>query len=219
MMEEAGKSDGRRAPSKPPSLGSFGRGHDDLDDMRRLQFDADAGPHRRIGPVHPFVPGAVHLALQRHAVDIDDSRQYLAFVGSTKRKAFINSRQRFRTLLIHRRCDRVGRDRDGEYETVVDDRAAAARGETWKAADHGERVSFHRKNLFCKGTRWRLMQREGVDLVAGARIELCHQRIMPRDDAIGMAGQTLDGFPPRAHNANDIADRTRVAAMEIAVEM
>ena len=32
------------------------RGHDDLHDMRRLQFDADAGPHRRIGPGRPIRP-------------------------------------------------------------------------------------------------------------------------------------------------------------------
>ena len=56
---------------------SLGRGHDDLDDMRRLQFDTDAGPHWRIDPVYPLVPGAVHFALQRHAVDIDDGRQIL----------------------------------------------------------------------------------------------------------------------------------------------
>src|SRR5580698_3167509 len=140
MIAEAGKAAGYGDTSKPSSPcclhlatfstlggllgGSFGRGHDDLDNMRRLQFDADAGPHWRIGPVHPLVPGAVHFALQSHAVDIDDSRQDLAFVGSAERKAFINSRQRFHTLLIHRWRDRIGRDRHGKYKVVVDDRTA-----------------------------------------------------------------------------------------------
>src|SRR3984957_6864313 len=238
MIEEAGKADGYRDTSNPSPpcclhpatfftrsslgglLGGFlDRSHDDLDDMRRLQFDADAGPHWRIGPVPPLVPGAVHFVLQSHAVDIDDSRQNLAFVGSTEREAFINSRQRFHTLLIHRWRDRIGRDRYGKYKVVVDDRAAPGGREAWKTIDHGELPSRHRMNLLCKGARRRLMQRKGVDLVAGARIELCDQRIMARNDPVGMAGQAFDGFPALTHVADIVDDRKRAAAMEIAVEM
>ncbi len=63
------------------------------------------------------------------------------------------------------------------------------------------------------------MQREGVDLVAGARVEFGDQRVVTWNDAIGVPGQPLDGFPPRTHVADIVDDRKRAAAMEIAIEM
>ena len=39
------------------------------------------------------------------------------------------------------------------------------------------------------------MQRERIDLVAGARIDFADDRIVPGNEAVGMAGQPLDGFP------------------------
>src|ERR1700744_5738210 len=85
-------------PLEPSSLH---RSHDNLHDMRRLQLDADAGPHRRIGLVDPFVPGAVHLALPRHVIDINDGLQDLAFVGATQREALIDAGKGFDALLVH----------------------------------------------------------------------------------------------------------------------
>jgi hypothetical protein len=63
------------------------------------------------------------------------------------------------------------------------------------------------------------MQREGIDLVAGARIEFGDQRVVPGNNAVGMAGEPLDGFLPLTHIANVVDDRERAAAMQIAVEM
>ena len=55
--------------------------------MRRFEIDADAGPHRRIPGVDPFVPGAIHLALPLHVGDVDDGREDLALVRAAQRKA------------------------------------------------------------------------------------------------------------------------------------
>src|ERR1700761_7404080 len=53
------------------------------------------------------------------------------------------------------------------------------------------------------------MQREGIDLVTGARIDLGHDRIMAWDETIGMTGQPLDGFPPCRHVPDIVDDRKR----------
>src|SRR3981081_1083642 len=42
--------------------------------------------------------------------------------------------------------------------------------------------------LLRERTRWLQVQRVGVDLVAGARIDLGHDRIVAGDDAVGVAG-------------------------------
>src|SRR5258705_10079469 len=73
--------------------------------------------------------------------------------------------------------------------------------------------------LFHERARWLHMQRIGVDLVAGARIDFGHDRIVPGDDAVGMAGKTLDDFPSLEHVAEIIDDRKRTAAMHVGVVM
>src|SRR3954465_10814235 len=42
-------------------------------------------------------------------------------------------------------------------------------------------------SLFHERSRRRQMQRERIDLVAGARIDLAHDRIVTGDEAVGMA--------------------------------
>src|ERR1700737_117787 len=61
--------------------------------------------------------------------------------------------------------------------------------------------------LFHERTRWLQVQRIGIDLVAGARIDFGHDRVVPGDDAIGMSGKTLDDFPPLEHVAAFFIDR------------
>jgi hypothetical protein len=63
------------------------------------------------------------------------------------------------------------------------------------------------------------MQGIGIDLVAGARINLGDQRIVAGNDAIRMAGKPLDDFPALAHIADVVDNRKRAAAMQIAVVM
>ena len=60
------------------------------------------------------------------------------------------------------------------------------------------------------------MKCEGIGLVAGARVEFGDQRIVARNDAIGMTGETFDNLPALAHVADVINDRKRAAAMQIA---
>jgi hypothetical protein len=61
------------------------------------------------------------------------------------------------------------------------------------------------------------MQGKGVDLIAGARIDLGDNRIVTGDDAVGMAGEPLDGFPACAHLSDIVDDRKRAAAMHVGV--
>src|SRR3981189_1498356 len=63
------------------------------------------------------------------------------------------------------------------------------------------------------------MEREGIGLVAGARIDFGHDRIVPGDDAVGMAGETLRDFPALEHVAEIVDDRKRTAAVHVAVVM
>src|SRR3981189_503193 len=49
--------------------------------------------------------------------------------------------------------------------------------------------------LLHKRSRRRQMQRKGIDLVAGARIDLAHDRIVAGDEAIGMAGELFHDLP------------------------
>jgi hypothetical protein len=39
------------------------------------------------------------------------------------------------------------------------------------------------------------VQRQGIDRIACAWIEVAHHRVVAGDDAIGMARKTLDSFP------------------------
>src|ERR1700722_3963198 len=48
---------------------------------------------------------------------------------------------------------------------------------------------------FDERTRWGEVQGERADLVAGARIDLADDRIVPGDDAVNMSGETLHGIP------------------------
>src|ERR1700682_3239543 len=81
---------------------SLRRRHHDLHDMRRFELDPEAGAHRWIFGIDPFVPGAVHLALALHVADIDDRGEDLALVRAAQLKALVDARQRFHALLIHR---------------------------------------------------------------------------------------------------------------------
>src|ERR1700688_3843903 len=105
--------------------------------MRRFEIDADASPHRRVGGVNPFVPGAVHLPLPLHVGDVDDRRENLALVGAAQREALVDAMERLDALLVHRGGYWIGRNRHGENEVVVHDGAAASRRQAWKALDHG----------------------------------------------------------------------------------
>src|SRR5258708_10989349 len=128
------------APSSRPGMTarrSLRRRHHNLHNMRRLELEADAGPHRRIFGVYPFVPGAVHLALSLHIADIDDGREDPALVRAAQREALVDARERLHGLLIHRGRHGIGRDRHGEHEAVVNDGAAAGCRQARKAADHG----------------------------------------------------------------------------------
>src|SRR5450755_509987 len=119
-----------------PAL-SLGRRHHDLHDMRRFELDADAGPHRWIFGIDPFVPGAVHLVLALHVGDVDDGREDPALVRTAQCEALVDPRERLDGLLVQRGGDRIGRDRHGEYQIVVNHGAAAGWRETGKATDHG----------------------------------------------------------------------------------
>src|ERR1700676_4451214 len=115
---------------------SLRRRHHDLHDMRRFEFNADAGPHRWIFGVDPFVPGAVHLAFALHVGDVDDGRQNPALVRAAQRKTLVDPPECLDGLLVQRGGDRIGRDRYREYQVVVNDGAAAGRREACKGADH-----------------------------------------------------------------------------------
>src|SRR5689334_14925022 len=73
--------------------------------------------------------------------------------------------------------------------------------------------------LFDERPRRRLVQGPRIDLVAGARIDFGDNRIMPGDEAIRMAGETLDGLPSRHHVADVVDDRKRAPAVQIGVVM
>ena len=61
------------------------------------------------------------------------------------------------------------------------------------------------------------MQGEGIDLVAGARIDLAHDWIMAGDEAVGMTGETFDDLPALHHVADIVDDRKRAALVQIGV--
>src|SRR5689334_22933488 len=63
--------------------------------------------------------------------------------------------------------------------------------------------------LLHERSRRRQMQRKRIDLVAGARIDLAHDRIVTRDETIGMTGQPLDDFPALRHVADIVDNRKR----------
>ncbi len=63
------------------------------------------------------------------------------------------------------------------------------------------------------------MQCKRVRLVAGGRIDLADQRIMSRDDTVGMTGQAVRDIPALEHVAEIVDDRKRAAAMHVAVVM
>src|SRR5258708_40195927 len=74
-----------------------------------------------------------------------------------------------------------------------------------------------RAPLFGEGARRGEMQREGIDLVAGARIDFRDDRIVPRDEAIGVAGEALDDLPALRHVPDIVDDRKRAALLQIGV--
>src|SRR5215211_1288047 len=74
-------------------------------------------------------------------------------------------------------------------------------------------------NLFHKRTRRRQMQRKRIDLVAGARIDFSHDRIMAGNEAIGMAGEPLDNRPALRHVTNIVDDRKRAAFLQVRIVM
>src|SRR6476660_3530803 len=88
-----------------------------------------------------------------------------------------------------------------------------------------ERSSFRMRlgmtiaGLFHKRARRLQVQRIGVDLVAGARIDLGHDRIVPGDDAVGMASETRHDVPPLEHVAEIVENRKRALAMHVGVIM
>jgi hypothetical protein len=47
-------------------------GHNDLDQMRVFEIDPETGAHWRIGLIHPFVPGLVHVLFAGDIGDIAD---------------------------------------------------------------------------------------------------------------------------------------------------
>src|SRR6266404_9361367 len=61
--------------------------------------------------------------------------------------------------------------------------------------------------LFHGRARWLHVQRIGVDVVAGARIDFGHDRIVAGDDAVGMAGKPRYHVPALHHVAEIIEDR------------
>src|SRR5581483_4650756 len=83
--------------------------------------------------------------------------------------------------------------------------------------DDTERMSRANSPLLRKRARRRLVQGERVDLVAGARVDLRHDRIVTRDETIGMAGQALDRLPGSDHVADVVDDRKRAAALQVRI--
>src|SRR5664279_4314235 len=73
-------------------------------------------------------------------------------------------------------------------------------------------------SLFHERARRRQMQGKRIGLVAGARIDFGDDRIVPGDDAVGMAGEALDRLPADAHLTEIVHDRKRTAPMQIAVK-
>src|SRR5260370_3900718 len=71
--------------------------------------------------------------------------------------------------------------------------------------------------LFHERARWLHVQRERVDLVAGARIYFGDDRIVPGDDTVGMARKTSHDIPALEHVAKIIEDRKRAAAMHVGI--
>ena len=63
------------------------------------------------------------------------------------------------------------------------------------------------------------MQCVRIHLIAGARIDFGHDRIVPGDDTVGIAGQPCRDIPALEHVADIINDRERHAAMHVAVVM
>src|ERR1700741_1734122 len=53
------------------------------------------------------------------------------------------------------------------------------------------------------------MQGKSIDLVAGARVDFGHDRIVAGDEAVGVAREALDGLPASDHVADVVDDRKR----------
>src|SRR5882672_2434408 len=90
ILRDAAKTPLLRMRAHTTGDRSLRRCHHDLHDMRRFEIDADAGPHRWILRIDPFVPGAVHLALPLHVGDVDDGREDLAFIRAAQREALVD---------------------------------------------------------------------------------------------------------------------------------
>ena len=101
------------------------RGSDeDLDQVLSVQRDADAGALRRVGLVHPLVPGAIHLGLATHIGDVDRGAQDARLVRADLGQCAVDGRQRITRLFVEGwRLRRRGVDRI--YEVAMRHRATA----------------------------------------------------------------------------------------------
>src|SRR5205085_6417589 len=85
---------------------------------------------------------------------------------------------------------------------------------------HANRYPLRLKTLcFYERARRRKMQRIGVDLVAGARIDFGHDRVMAGNEAVGMPREPLDDFPARCHVADIVDDRKRAPFLQVRIVM
>ena len=73
--------------------------HQDLDQVLVFQRHADAGALRRIGLIHPLVPGLVHLRLAAHVGDVDGRTQDTRLVGARLRQRAVDDHERIARLL------------------------------------------------------------------------------------------------------------------------
>src|SRR6202142_3743466 len=105
--------------------------------MRRLERDAEAGAHRRLGAGHPLIPGFFYLFFARDVSDVDDRRQNAALVATRHCQALVDAFERLAGLLVKTRIA-VRRYRDRKDKTVVNDSTAAGRRQAGETCDHGE---------------------------------------------------------------------------------
>ena len=61
------------------------------------------------------------------------------------------------------------------------------------------------------------MQGERIDLVAGARIDFGHHRIVAGDEAVRMAGEPLDGAPALRHVPDIVEDGKRTPLVQVGI--
>src|SRR5947207_12654518 len=95
----------------------------------------------------------------------------------------------------------------------------STRGEDAAPQDEGRLATASRDPSFRERARWLDMQREGIGLVAGARIDLGNERIMAGDVTIRMTGEPLDDLPARRHVADVVDDRKRTTFLQVGVIM